>query len=696
MNARLRMRAVLVALAIAMVALAVPAPVRAADFELPRVHIQARVMENGDLYVTEARTFEFTDSVNGVFWDIPFSENQQGAPSSVTVLGVQGADGAFDDEADARRSARTMDEVSSASAGDEGVYTVEDDGEALRLKVFAPRADGDEVTLWVTYLLEGAVMSWSDTAELYWQFIGSGWDEDARDVRLDVTFAGASKGAPATTGSRDASLRAWGHGPRDGEVLLDVADPSSPKDPHVILTAPTVHAGQFAEVRAVFPADWVPGLAPSGGPRLDSIIAEETAWADEANAERERARVIAAGGAVAFVAVPAAMLGVVIWLRKTRYASPVPVFDETYFRDLPSDDLAAGGAVAFVAVPAAMLGVVIWLRKTRYASPVPVFDETYFRDLPSDDHPAVLSALVYDGSVQDCAFIATLMKLTDDRVIKISHEERTEDRFLGLGVKRVEEYSIELVARELVTDPVDLAALDLYFGPGAENGDATRFDAFRYREDAGEYMQGFKDQVLAELERRNLTSLVPAGFKLAVVCAAIAIGLAGLFFMVATDGASMPSVIAGIAMAVAAAILAGTTKQYSREAVELLDRCRALERWLEDFTNLGEAVPDDIILWNKMLVLAVAFGVGDEVVRRLADAVPVDLREDAAGAYYYPSYWWYYGHGGLHSPMSEMHDAYQATVSELASSSDSSGFGGGGGFSGGGGGGVGGGGGGSF
>ena len=542
-----------------------------------------------------------------------------------------------------------MDEVSSASAGDEGVYTVEDDGEALRLKVFAPRADGDEVTLWVTYLLEGAVMSWSDTAELYWQFIGSGWDEDARDVRLDVTFAGASKGTPATTATDAANLRAWGHGPRDGEVLLDVADPSSPKDPHVILTAPTVHAGQFAEVRAAFPADWVSGLAPSGGPRLDSIIAEETAWADEANAERERARVIA-----------------------------------------------AGGAVAFVAVPAAMLGGVIWLRKTRYASPASVFDETYFRDLPSDDHPAVLSALVYDGSVQDCAFIATLMKLTDDRVIKISHEERTEDRFLGLGVKRVEEYSIELVARELVTDPVDLAALDLYFGPGAENGDATRFDAFRYREDAGEYMQGFKDQVLAELERRNLTSLVPAGFKLAVVCAAIAIGLAGLFFMVATDGASMPSVIAGIAMAVAAAILAGTTKQYSREAVELLDRCRALERWLEDFTNLGEAVPDDIILWNKMLVLAVAFGVGDEVVRRLADAVPVDLREDAAGAYYYPSYWWYYGHGGLHSPMSEMHDAYQATVSELASSADSSGFGGGGGFSGGGGGGVGGGGGGKL
>ena len=149
-------------------------------------------------------------------------------------------------------------------------------------------------------------------------------------------------------------------------------------------------------------------------------------------------------------------------------------------------------------------------------------------------------------------------------------------------------------------------------------------------------------------------------------------------------------------MSVAAAILAGTTKQHSPEAVELLNRCHALERWLEDFTNLDEAVPDDLILWNKMLVLAAAFGVSDEVLRQLADAVPVDLREDENGNYRYPSYGWYIHYGSMHSPMSEMHDAYQATVAELASSSNSSGAGGGGGFSGGGGGGVGGGGGGTF
>ena len=639
-------RAVAAVCALVLVLLALPAVALADTYSLPRVNVQAQVMENGDLHVTEARTFAFEDTVNGVYWTIPFAQNQQGQTSSVTVFSVYENDGAVENEAEARRAAQPMREVESASPGDQHVYTVEDEGDSLKLKVFVPRVDGDEVTIWVSYMIQGAVMSWTDTAELYWQFIGSQWEEDAENVKLDVTFAGADEGTPVLTGDDKANLRAWGHGPLDGTVTLDAQDAS---DPQVALSAPVVHAGQFAEVRVAFPADWAPALEPVDEMRLDTILSEEAQWAEEANAERARARTIA-----------------------------------------------TVGTVALTALPAALFALTLWLRKTKYASPRPVFKETYFRDLPSNDHPAVLSALVYDGTVQDCAFVATLMKLTDDRVIKIAHESRTEDRFLGLGEKTVEEYSLELIARERVTDPIDVAALDLYFGPNAKNGDTMRFGAFQYLEDAGEYMQGFKDQVLAELERRNLTDLAPVGFKTATIAAAVALGLAGIAFMVMTDGVSLPFVMAGIAMAVGAAVLAGTTKQHSSEAVELLNRCRALQKWLEDFTNLDEAVPDDLILWNKMLVLAVAFGVSDEVLRRLADAVPADLRVDEDGVYLYPSYWWYYRHGSLHTPMSEMHDAYQATVAELASSSDSSGGGFGGGFSGGGGGGVGGGGGGTF
>lgn len=625
---------------------AFPHAAHADTYALPSVHIQAQVMENGDLFVTEARTFEFEDSVNGVYWDIPLAQNEQGAPSSITVLSVHELDDAPENEAEARRAAQPMREVPSANAGDSDAYTVESQGDSLRLKVFLPREDGDEATIWVSYMIEGAVMAWPDTAELYWQFIGSEWEEDAESVYLDVTFAGAAQSTPAATGASGANLRAWGHGPLDGEVSINTSEPG---DPHVVLEAPMVHAGQFAEVRATFPTDWVPGLAAFGEPRLDTVLSEEAAWAEEANAQREGAR------QVAF----------------------------------------AGTAVLTVA-PAIMLGVVVYLRKTRYASPKPVFDETYFRDLPSNDHPAVLSALVYSGTVQDCAFVATLMKLTDDRVIKIKHETRTEDRFLGLGEKKVEEYSIELAARERITDPIDVAAIDLYFGPDAKNGDEVPFGALQNQESAGEYMQSFKDQVLAEFERRNLSNLAPDTFRYAPAALAALFVFGCIAFAIFTDGVNLPLIILGGALAIAAAVIAERTKVHSPEAVELLNRCQALERWLEDFTNLDEAVPDDLILWNKMLVLAVAFGVSDEVLRQLADAVPVDRRMDEDGMYYYPSYWWYYSHGSLHSPMSEMHDAYQATVAELASSSDSSAGGFGGGFSGGGGGGVGGGGGGTF
>lgn len=618
----------------------------ASTYSLPRVNIQAQVAENGDLYVTEGRTFAFEDDANGVFWNIPLSTNQQGVASTVSVLGVSACDGAFESEAEARRSARPLSAVSSADPGDVDVYTVGNDGGSLNLKVFMPSADGDESTVWVSYVIRGAVMSWSDTAELYWQFIGSEWEEDAEDVRLSVTFAGAGKGPSAVTGSDVANFRAWGHGPLDGVVSLDVDDPSNPS---VTLTAPVVRSGQFAEVRVAFPADWVPSLQPVSDARLDAIMDEEAQWAEEANARRETARVVS-----------------------------------------------AAGTVALTFLPVALLVTSIFLRKTRFASPRPAFSETYFRDLPSQDHPAVLSALVYGGKVEDCAFVATIMKLADDRVIEVAHESREENRFLGLGKKKAEVYKLRLRDCERAKDPIDHAVLKLYFGPLPQNGDEVDFDSFKESDHVGKYIEDFKDEVLAELERRRLTNLVPDSFKIFVVLLASVLVLAGLIFIIFTDGVNLPWILAGMALSCASAFVALTAKCYSQEAVELLNRCNALERWLEDFTNLDEAVPDDLILWNKMLVLAVAFGVSADILRDLASAVPAERRMNDDGSYAYPIYWWCYAHGGIGSPMGEMSDAYRDTVRALSSSQASSSGGFGGGFSGGGGGGVGGGGGGTF
>ena len=139
-----------------------------------------------------------------------------------------------------------------------------------------------------------------------------------------------------------------------------------------------------------------------------------------------------------------------------------------------------------------------------------------------------------------------------------------------------------------------------------------------------------------------------------------------------------------------------TFHRYTQEGAELRARCVALKRWFEDFTRLGEAAPGDVVLWNKLLVLAVALGVSDRVLEELAAATPREFEDDYVGGYYYPAWWWVRSHGSLGSPANTLNTVSPLSLAQIASSSDSSGGGFGGGFSGGGGGGAGGGGGGTF
>ncbi len=619
-------------LVLAAVLVALPSRAYADDYTMGPVVINATVDANGSLTVVEQRTFDFDGSFNGVYWDIPLATNQQGAVSGVQVLSVRDlGDGSVFENAGA---------PGSASKGDANKYTTETkQGGAesvLEVMLYKPQEDA-QTTYEITYRLTGAVMAWADTAELYWQFVGSEWQEPSSDVTLTVALPQAG---PFTVGE---DLRAWGHGPYNATVAIDESSAV------VTYQVPRVSAGEFAEARIAFPASWVPGLTPSGENRLDTMLSEEQVWADRANAEREQARTVQAAGTAAQVALPAVFLALVAAFKLTHKKPRVAHLD-------------------------------------------------YFRDVPSDDHPAVIAAFTHDSAVGNEAFIATLMKLTDDRVISISQERREEKRLLG--TKTVEEYRIRLEDPARATDPIDRAALKLYFGealePGSELGFGDMRDGAKHgKKDYRSRHEDFCSEVTAALEVRNLVVSTGTAAAVAGIIVAAVLVIAALFMMLELE-TSPVAFAACLGMSVAAAAISCTFKRLTQEGAELDERCRALKHWLQDFTRLGEAVPGDLILWNKLLVLAVALGVSDEVLRRLADAVPPEQRQDVYGGYYYPVYWWCYPHYGLHSPVHEMNEAYSLTMSEISASANSSGAGMGGGFSGGGGGGVGGGGGGAF
>lgn len=625
---------VLVALAL----LLLPAVARADGYSMTQTYIGATVEADGLLSVVEGRQFDFDDDINGVFWEINTGTNQQGGTAGVDVLSVEEEDTAFN-------------KVDSANKGDSGVYTVEQTGDGVRIKVFSPHESGDSATYYVSYTMTGAVMNWADTAELYWKFVGDGWSADSDDVEMEVRFANAAAGTAAVKGD---NFRAWGHGPLTGDVSLDEDEPM------VTYTIPCVHQGEFAEARIAFPSDWVPQLAASGEEHMSTILSEEKEWADEANARRAHARMIANALAVLSVVAAVAFTGTIVML------------------------------------------------KLRRRKPKPLFQDEYFRDVPSADHPAVLSALMSWNEVPDQAYIATLMKLTDDHVIKLEQATVTKAKKGPLGREKEEQ-----TYRVTVSDAgwksakgIDHMVLKVFFAGAKpdENGDRSRtFDELQHyvkqhATPVGDKLEDYQSTVKGKLEARELiasdgTIAMVAGLVLGII---IVFGILGSLFYTDFADANVGAAMISIPVTIVGFVLSCTFRRYTPEGAEVAARCKALKHWLEDFTRLKEAIPSDLILWNKLLVMGVALGVSKEVLRQLAEAVPADLRNSDDFYDNYPCYWWYYHHYGNESPLDSFNEVYHETIRELASSSDSSSGGSGGGFSGGGGGGVGGGGGGTF
>lgn len=620
--------------------LLLPAAAHADGYSMTQTYISATVEADGSLTVVEGRQFDFDGDINGVFWEINTGTNQQGGTAGVDVLSVEEEDTAFN-------------KVDSANKGDSGVYTVEQTSDGVRIKVFSPHESGDSAIYYVSYTMTGAVMNWADTAELYWKFVGDGWSADSDDVEMEVRFANAAAGTAAVKGD---NFRAWGHGPLTGDVSLDADEPM------VTYTIPCVHQGEFAEARIAFPSDWVPQLAASGEERMSTILSEEKEWADEANARRAHARMIANALAVLSVVAAVAFTGTIVMLK---------------------------------------------LRKRK---PKPLFQDEYFRDVPSSDHPAVLSALMSWNEVPDQAYIATLMKLTDDRVIKLEQATVTKAKKGLLGREKEEQTYRVTVTDEAwkaaKKDGIDRDVLKVFFAGVKPDKDGVRSRTFSELEEyaserttsVGDKLEDYQSTVKGKLEARELiasdgTVALVAGLVLGII---IVFGILGSLFYTDFADANVGAAMISIPVTIVGFVLSCTFRRYTSEGAEVAARCKALKHWLEDFTRLKEAVPSDLILWNKLLVMGVALGVSKEVLRQLAEAVPADLRNSDDFYDNYPCYWWYYHHYGNESPLDSFNDVYHETIRELASSSDSSSGGSGGGFSGGGGGGVGGGGGGTF
>ncbi len=606
-------------------ALAIPHVALAKDYTMGPVDIAATVSTDGSMAVSEQRTYDFDGDYTYVYWDIDASSVQ-----GVNVTGVGSVDGSV--------SAYTeTTDASSTSSHPSGYYYVENEANSI-VRVYAYfRASSTKVTLQLDYTVTGAVTAWADTGELYWKYVGSNWDKSASDITMTLTLP-VAQGQTVVAGD---NVRAWGHGPLDGDVTFN-------SNGTISFTCPAVSSNTYLEARVAFPVDWLTGMTPSSTSQLDSIITEETGYADTANAQRTQARILVWGGIA--LAIVLSLLSLILVIR----------------------------------------GYLKYGREYK-----PKFQDEYLREMPSDDHPAVLGALWRWGDPTDQDFTATLMRLTDQREIKL---EKVQVEQPGVfGSKLVDDFLLSRTDASRPVDSIDAAAYDLLFTTIAQGADHLYFSQIKAFGKANpqefiDAMDAWKGEVGAQalvkdfFEQKGATRFVTYGIW-GVALGVLAVGMAFV------TSSFIPAIV-GIPCAIAIIVIARRMKRRSPAAAETYARCVALKRWLTDFSALDESIPTDVELWDKFMVMAVVFGVADEVIKQMSIKVP-EVLADPGFAY---TYMWVYPWVGMGSPSAAfattMADTVHLSQAAISGSSMSSGGGFGGGFSGGGGGGFGGGGGG--
>lgn len=622
--------------------LAVPARIAwARDYSIDQVEIDATVQTDGSVRVQESRLFDFDGSYHGVYWRLPSGTNGgQSVQTSVEWVGEL-VDGQFV-------------EFPQSDSGSDHTYKLEDYGGGTQIKIYSAHED-ENATFVIIYTDTNLALRHADVSELYWKFVSDGWDVESRNVTCTVHL-------PVPEGRQvepEESVRAWGHGPLDANVRFDGND--------IVYEVPGVGTDEFAEARITFPTDWLSEATPQSDRVLQSILAEEQKWADEANARRERARLFVYGGA---------------------------------------------GACGVGTLATLIVAIVTFLRYR--ARTKPQFDDTYFRDVPSQDHPAVLGALWRDGTPNGEDFTATLMRLSDMGMIKLEPVSIEEKGLLGRKKTR-DDYRLSLTSKAATTQlgTIDRRTLTTLFEnigrfapsqQGTENaGNSICFSdlekvAKKHPSRYSDAFENWENRVGDEVaNRRFFLNEEKPGRGVVIGCCAVA-GLlifASIAMIMFTEAwmIFVPLILLEALVLVIGVVLATKMEDYSAEAIELKAKLAALRRWLKDFTRLEEAVPRDVVLWDHLLVMAVVLGVADEVIKQLKTVAPEILQDPRLAS----AYGWYStGPSGraYESFNNSYSSAHHVSAEKLASSSSSSGGGGGGGFSGGGGGGFGGGGGG--
>lgn len=586
-------------------------------YEIPSMSVVADIQRDGSMHVVENLEYYFNGEGHGIYRSLRTSGSE-----GIEIIKLSTADS----------QGETV--FTRNDSGQEGTYQLFQEGDNITLKIFKNTTNGGRVFR-IEYIVKGAAKRYIDTGELYWKFMGT--ETGVEIGRFDVTV-----NVPDDS-FKQGDIRAWGHGPLEGS--LDVFGNSA------VFTVDSLPPNTMVEARLLFPKSYLSQAQEINAERVDTVLAEEARWADEANALRMKARVLLSLAALLIVLELA--LAVYLYFR----------YDKEY---------------------------------------KPKFEGEYYRELPGDYSPAEMSALMTFGRVSPNDVTATVMDLVRRKKLVVEDITYSEDRFLlpdkdveSIVIRKADafdesgmkEHEIRLVSW-LIDDMGDGKEVVLSQLEKSIKGDKST--AMLYKSGYELFVDSAKDAA----QMRGFFEEGMSGARIGAILLGIAgvFGGAGLIAMLTAVGLGVALIATSIGLVLYSALI----KKRTRYGAEQYGMWKAFKRFLKHFSQLDKAELPSIVMWEHYLVYAISLGVAAEVIKALKIIYPPEAFEAAGLTYLGHSY------GRSMSPVTSF-DAITNSISSstakalsAATSQLSSSGGGGGGFSGGGGGGGGGGGTGGF
>lgn len=192
---------------------------------IPRWNVESELLSNGDLYVEEDITFDFSGEFNGAYREIVLDKTNGTKDIRVFEM-VKGKEVEYG-------------KVVGGENGDTQVYEIVEGSNRKLIKIFSPSED-EKKTFRLKYTIKDVSIKYNDTGEFNYKFLG---DEN----KTDIDFFSVNIKLPK---DKTNEVKIFAHGPLNGKINFA-------KEDTIHMEVENVPSNTFIEGRILFPVEFI-------------------------------------------------------------------------------------------------------------------------------------------------------------------------------------------------------------------------------------------------------------------------------------------------------------------------------------------------------------------------------------------------------------------------------------------------------